>query len=153
MLADRRLAKVGEPEWEAEYQRRIAGVLDVVERPGRTIVWVGMPAATAKNMEKGRPAMNRAAKAELAGRPGSLFLDTEAILSGGDGRYKDLLTIDGEAKRVRAADGFHLSTAGATLLGRALVELIGTVWPLEREAPSETSSTSVAPRTATSMVP
>lgn len=135
MLADRRLAKVGEPEWEAEYQRRIAGVLDVVERPGRTIVWVGMPAATAKNMEKGRPAMNRAAQAELARRPGSLFLDTEAILSGGDGRYKDLLTIDGETKRVRAADGFHLSPAGATLLGRSLVDLIGTVWPLDEDPP------------------
>ncbi len=152
MLAGRQLAKVGEPEWEAEYQARIARVLDVVERPGRTIVWVGMPAATAKNMERARPAMNRAAQAELARRPGSLFLDTEATLSGGDGRYKDVLPVDGEAKRVRAADGFHLSRAGATLLGRSLVRLIGTVWPLDDDA-SDGSSTSEPDSTTTSTAP
>lgn len=111
MLANGRLAKLGEPEWEAEYRARITSVLDVVARPGRTIVWVGMPTATAKNMEKARPAMTSAAKAELATRPGTLFLDTAATLSGGDGQYKDFLTIGGEPKRVRAADGFHLAPA------------------------------------------
>lgn len=144
MLANRRLAKLGEPEWEAEYRARIARVLDVVERPGRTIVWVGMPAATAKNIEKARPAMTSAAKAELATRPGTLFLDTAATLSGGDGQYKDFLDVGGEPKRVRAADGFHMSPAGATLLGRSLVRLIGTVWPVEAADEGGTSTTSIA---------
>ncbi len=134
--------KMPEPDWEAEYQTRIAQVLDVVDRPGRTIVWVGMPVATAKNMEKARPAMTRAARAELEKRPGSLFLDTAAALSGGDGEYKDFLPVGGEPKRVRAADGYHLSPAGATLLGRSLVRLIGTVWPVDGgEEESATSST------------
>jgi hypothetical protein len=130
MLASGEHLKLGEPGWEAEYQNRIAQVLDIVARPGRTIVWVGVPVATAKNIEKARPAMTRAAKAELAKHPGSLFLETAATLSGGDGQYKDFLTIDGEPKRVRASDGYHLSPAGATLLGRTLVHLIGTVWPV-----------------------
>ncbi|MEO5680905.1 MAG: GDSL-type esterase/lipase family protein, partial [Acidimicrobiales bacterium] len=145
MLADGGRVKLAEPEWEAEYQARIGRVLDVVERPGRTIVWVGVPVATAKNIEKARPAMTRAAKAELAKRPGALFLDTAGTLSGGDGRYKDLLTIDGEPKRVRASDGFHLSPAGATLLGRALERLISTVWPLQQEAAAPTSTSSSTP--------
>ena len=149
MLAGGEAVKVGEPDWEAEYQARIAQVLDVVERAGRTIVWVGMPVATAKNIEKARPAMTQAAKAELAKRPGSLFLDSAATMSGGDGQYKDFLTIGGEPKRVRAADGFHLAPAGATLLGRSLVRLIGTVWPIEEsEAEGSTSTTSV-PSTST----
>jgi hypothetical protein len=134
--------KVGEPEWEAEYQARIGRVLDVADRPGRTIVWVGIPVATAKNIEKARPAMNRAAKAELAKRQSTLFLDTAAVLSGGEGEYKDFLEIGGEPKRVRAADGFHLAPAGATLLGRSLVRLIGTVWPVEPGASPTTATTS-----------
>ena len=148
MLADGERVKVGEPEWEAEYQARIGQVLDVVERPGRTIVWVGMPAATPKNMEKARPAMNRAAQAEVENRPGARFLDTAGTLSGGDGEYKDFLPIDGKPTRVRAADGFHLSPAGATLLGRSLVRLIATVWPID--PPPSTSTSSTAPATTTS---
>jgi hypothetical protein len=149
MLASGDHLKLGEPEWEAEYQNRIGQVLDIVSRPGRTIVWVGLPAATAKNIEEARPAMTRAAKAELAKHPGALFLETAATLSGGDGRYKDFLTIDGEPKRVRASDGFHLSPAGATLLGRTLVHLIGTVWPVE----DGSSRTSVPSTTTSSGIP
>lgn len=55
--------------------------------------------------------MTRAAKAELAKRPGSLLLDTAATLSGGDGRYHGVLTLDGGTKRVRASDGYHLAPA------------------------------------------
>jgi hypothetical protein len=152
MRANRQTLKVGEPEWEAEYQARIAQVLDIVARPGRTIVWVGMPVATANNMEKARPAMTRAAKAELDKRPGSLFLDTAAALSGGDGEYKDFLPIGGEPKRVRAADGYHLSPAGATLLGRSLVRLIGTVWPID-DAEAEGSTPSTSSTTSTTSAP
>lgn len=36
--------------WEAEYQARIGRILDLVQRPGRTIVWIGMPVATASNI-------------------------------------------------------------------------------------------------------
>ncbi len=134
VLADGDRMRAGTPEWEAEYQARIAQVLDVVDRPGRTVVWVGVPVTTAGNIERARPAMTRAAKAELAARPGSLFLDTAAALSGDDGEYRDVLTIGGDPKRVRASDGYHLSPAGATLLGRSLVGLIGTIWPLDRAA-------------------
>ncbi len=146
LLASGDQLKLGEPEWEAEYQNRIAQVLGVVDRPGRTIVWVGLPAATANNIEKARPAMTRAAKAELAKRPGTLFLETAGTLSGGDGQYKDFLPVNGEPKRVRAADGFHLSPAGATLLGRTLVGLIGTVWPIDdggEDVATTTSTTRV----------
>lgn len=155
MLAGDDRVKVPEPAWEAEYQARIAAVLDVVQRPGRTVVWVGMPAVTARNIENARPAMTRAAKAELSRRPGSLFLDTAAALSGGDGRYKDFLTIGGEAKRVRAADGFHLSPAGATLMGRTLVGLVGTVWPVGEDEDEDggTTSTSAAPSATTAGPP
>ena len=144
LLADRRQVKLAEPEWEAEYQARISRVLDAAAQPGRTIVWIGMPVATAKNIEKGRPAMTRAARAELAKRPGTLFLDSAALLAGADGGYTDGLTIDGEPKRVRAADGFHLTPAGASLLGRSLVELIGTVWPMEPPG-TESTTTSTVP--------
>jgi hypothetical protein len=147
ILADGHQVKAGEPDWEAEYQARIAQVLQVVDRPGRTIVWVGMPVATAKNIEKARPAMTRAAKAELAKHPGALFLDTAAALSGGDGQYKDFLTVGGEPKRVRAADGYHLTPAGATLLGRTLVRLVSTVWPME--GPTTTTTTSGESTTTT----
>ena len=143
LLANRRQAKLAEPEWEAEYQARIGRVLDAVAEPGRTIVWIGMPVATASNIEKGRPAMTRAAQAELAKRPGTLFLDTAGLLTGADGGYTDVLTIDGEPKRVRASDGFHLTPAGAGLLGRSLVELIGTVWPLEPPGTDSTTTSTV----------
>jgi len=143
ILADGQQVKVPEPAWEAEYQARIAQVLQVVDRPGRTIVWVGMPVTTTKNIEKARPVMTRAAKAELAKRQGTLFFDTAAALSGGDGQYKDLLTIGGEPKRIRAADGYHLAPAGATLLGRTLIRLIATVWPLDRSDSPAGSATTV----------
>ncbi len=129
LLVGGRQVRLGTPEWEAEYQARIGRVLELVERPGRTIVWVGMPTATARNIQRARPAMTRAAQAELAKRPGSAFLDTAAMLSGAKGGFSAVLPIDGKPKRVRDADGYHLAPAGAALLGRALERLIGTGWP------------------------
>ena len=111
---------VGTPAWSAEYQRRVAQVLDAVEDRGRTVYWLSLPVTTAGNIEKAAPHMRKAVETEAAARPWAHFVDTRRILSP-DGRFTAYLP-DGSGGnvKVRDDDGIHLTLAGAT---RAVVPL------------------------------
>lgn len=119
------------PEWAAEYQRRVAQVLEVVEAEGRTVYWVGLPQTTASNIEEAAPLMQRAEEAEIAARPWAHFVDTRPILSP-DGTYSAYLPDgSGGQVKVRQDDGVHLTNAGAARVVTPLAELIAEERELE----------------------
>ena len=37
------IGEFGGPTWQKEYRRRVAGVMDIVNRAGGTVVWIGLP--------------------------------------------------------------------------------------------------------------
>ncbi|QXC61216.1 DUF459 domain-containing protein [Aquihabitans sp. G128] len=107
------VVKVGTKEWAAEYQRRVAQVLDAIEGPNRTVYWIGLPITTRGDIEKVAPDMATAVKTEIAARPWAHYVDTHETLSP-DGRYTAYLPdgSGGEVK-VRENDGVHPNLAGA----------------------------------------
>jgi len=107
------------PQWAAEYQRRVAQVLDAVEAEGRTLYWMGLPTTTADNIERAAPLMRKAIETELGARPWAHYVDTSAVLAP-DGYAAYLPDDSGGQVKVRQDDGVHLTTAGAT---RAVVPL------------------------------
>jgi hypothetical protein len=109
---------LGTPEWQAEYQRRIAKVLDFVEAPGRTVVWIGLPLTTSEPIESLRPVLTRALKAELRSRPWARFVDTRDALAP-DGTFTSRLPDDdGQLVVTMAPDEIHPSLEGGIRIVR-----------------------------------
>lgn len=104
----------GTPEWGAEYQHRVAQVLDAAEKPGRTLYWLSLPVTTIANIEKAAPLMRRAAETEIAARPWAHYVDTQPILSPAGTFTAYLPDGSGGQVKVRQDDGVHLTRAGAT---------------------------------------
>ncbi len=117
---------VGSPEWQAEYQRRVAQILTVLEAPGRSVYWVGLPLTTRGSIEEAAPAMAEAARTELSARPWAHYVDSRSILSP-DGSYTAYLPdgSGGEVK-VREDDGVHPNLAGARRVVAPIVEALRT---------------------------
>lgn len=124
MATDDGRVTVGTPEWTAEYQRRVAQVLNAVEGPNRTVYWIGLPITTRGDIEEAAPSMANAVRTEIAARPWAHYVDTQPTLSP-DGSYTAYLPdgSGGEVK-VREDDGVHPNLAGARrIVAPLLIEL------------------------------
>lgn len=107
----------GEPGWEAEYEQRIARLLDVASESGRQVVWLQLPAMRPDRLEASRQLTNAAALQAAAGRD-VLVVDTGAILS------PEGYTTRLEGTAVRAEDGVHLTHPGGDLVAEVLEGLL-----------------------------
>lgn len=113
-------------EWRAEYGRRAGAVMDQLLADGRTLVWVGIPNDDNDDVTVRLRVQDEVAKAEAAKRPGVVFVDTWSLFSGKEGGWAEYHVDprDGQGKKVRASDGFHLNTVGAEILA---LEISGAV--------------------------
>lgn len=101
-------------EWEAEYERRIAQIMDIVAQPGVSVYWIGLPAMGKAHLNRYVPTINRLIEREAAARPGSVtFVDSGRALDGPDGGFTTYLT-DSSGKQItaRAPDGVHPTPSG-----------------------------------------
>ena len=121
MSTDNGRVVVGTPEWEQEYQRRVAQVLDAVKGPNRTVYWIGLPITTRANIQAAAPAMAKAVKTEISARPWAHYISTLKTLSP-HGKYEAYLPNDsGTEVKVREDDGVHPNLAGAERMVSPLV--------------------------------
>jgi uncharacterized protein len=129
--------------WSEEYARRVNALADIVAPAGQSLFWIGMPVMRPSKFHARVQRVNTIYRAEMAIRPGALFVDIWPVLADEDGQYADhiYLTPDpgpdegpdpdpdegssenpskAKAKRkkvlVRASDGIHLTVAGAHYL-------------------------------------
>jgi uncharacterized protein len=109
--------------WRAEYGRRVGGVMDALQADDRIILWIAQPPMRDASFARRISVINEVVEAEARDRPWVTFVDTSAILGGADGGYVDRLP--GIDEDLRQDDGIHLSRAGADLLARHLLTLIG----------------------------
>jgi hypothetical protein len=125
LVVDDEVLLVGTPEWEEEYRRRVVEVLDLVEGPGRTVYWIGMPLTEAAALEEVRPIINGAVADAAEDRPWVHPVDTVEALTP-DGDYRVFLADPddptGEEVRVRADDGVHPSPDGGRLIVRTFLD-------------------------------
>jgi hypothetical protein len=127
-----------DPEWAVEYQRRVAEVITLVTSQGRSLVWVGTPDVKAKAFRNNLSILRTATKnaVEVARTTGAdvVYIDTWSLFLGLDGNYSQYVIdpSDGERKKSRDSDGFHLSLAGNKILAAAINSEIDAA--LERRA-------------------
>ena len=122
------LVDVGTPEWEAEYRRRVAAVMDLVGDADRVLVWVGQPPFRSEQESAQLAVVNRLYAEEAARRPWVRFVDIAGLLAGPGGGYAPYVEIDGRPVRVRAGDGIHLTRAGGDLAAGEVLEAIARFW-------------------------
>lgn len=118
---DGQVLALGTPEWAAEYQKRIGEVLDIIEKPGRTVYWIGMPLTRSDAIEELRPVLTEAVEAEFASRPWAHFVDTRDALAP-DGTFTSQLPgDDGQLVTTMAPDDIHPSLDGGVVIVRVFL--------------------------------
>jgi len=121
---DGEVLALGTPEWAEEYQRRIGEVLDIIEKPGRTVYWIGLPLTRSDAIEELRPVLTEAVEAEFASRPWAHFVDTRDALAP-DGTFTSQLPDeDGELVTTMAPDDIHPSLEGGVRIVDVLLPQI-----------------------------
>jgi uncharacterized protein len=112
-----------DPEWSAEYARRVVAFCEIIAPAGQTIFWVGMPVMRPPKFHARVQRVNKIFRAEMAIRKNAYFVDAWPVLAGDDGAYADRIRLGpdedgkpGKKVRVRAGDGIHLSPRGADVL-------------------------------------
>ena len=146
----------GSPEWEAEYRRRVGGLMDQVTADGTTLFWVGIPPIRdAERYFDHYRLINEIARSEAAKRPRKVsFVDTAALLAGPDGGFVDYLpNPDGTVVQVRTTDGIHFTRAGADRIAGAIVGAFAATFDLTSWQRATTTTTSKATTTSTRTPP
>jgi hypothetical protein len=142
---------LGSPEWQAEYRRRVGGLMDAVTGSGEvTLFWVGIPQMrNVTRYETRYKLVNEIIKSEAELRPGKVFfVETAALLAGADGGYADFkVRFDGTVIRLRAGDGIHFERAGADLIAGAVLKAMHEAYDLTSWQETTTTTTTAPKKT------
>jgi hypothetical protein len=143
----------GSAEWQAEYRRRVGGLMDQVTGTGAvTLFWVGIPQMrNVTRYETRYKLINEIIRSEAELRPGKVFfIETAALLAGSDGGYADFRPrLDGTVLRLRAGDGIHFERAGADLIADSVLAAMHDAYDLTSWQTAVTTTTVPAPTTTT----
>ncbi len=122
--ADKKTLSSGTPEWKEEYAVRVRAMLDVILKPNRQLIWVGIPVMENKHIQKYVPMANEIVRAEVMKREHATFIDTARTLSGPKGEFLIMQPQPtGRSIQVREADGVHPSTTGADMIADQVLEV------------------------------
>ncbi len=119
-------------EWSAEYRRRVAGVMDTVNRAGAVVVWIGLPITRSEAQTQRFDTINAIVQKEAKARPGkAIFVDTYTMFAGDNGGFAEYLqNAKGDMVKVRAGDGVHFDTAGGDLIAREVLKQLNKLFDL-----------------------
>lgn len=133
-LPDGRKVGVDAPEWAQEYGRRVGETMDFLAADGRKVIWIGVPNAASPDFNARLTILRDALLAQAQARPQITFVDPWTMFDSPSGGYADFVVDeDGEAKEMRADDGYHLNPAGAKRLARVVErEVLAAAAALER---------------------
>jgi len=114
---------VGSDPWKAMYQARVAEMLVSVDRPGRFVVWVGMPPVTLGKIAELPAIVNPLTEAVARGRR-TAYLDAAAIVAPDGVFTRTVVDEEGRDRTVRSSDGVHYTRDGGRLLADQILDLI-----------------------------
>ncbi len=120
------------PGWTAEYRRRVAGVMDTVNRAGAVVVWIGLPITRSETQTQGFDTINAIVQKEAKARPGkAIFIDTYTMFAGENGGFAEYMqNAKGDTVKVRTGDGVHFDTAGGDLIAREVLKQLNRLFDL-----------------------
>lgn len=132
--ADDKWIRWPDPGWRKEYAARVARLAARLAPSGQQLFWMGMPPMKEPKLHARMHKVNTIFRAEMAIRRRSKFVDISTVLGDDAGGYVEhLLVEDAKGSRraqVRAADGVHLTVAGAKVLARHVEAIVATTLPL-----------------------
>jgi hypothetical protein len=136
----------GTDPWRAEYERRVAQMMDIAAAGGRTVVWVGMPIVTKPHLEQTKDIVNAVVAVEASARPDVHVIDTATLLAPPGGGFTDYLPdANGNPVRVRERDGVHITHAGCDHLTPALLMSFAYEWHVDTPWAPPATTTTTAP--------
>ncbi|MFP4514268.1 MAG: DUF459 domain-containing protein [Acidimicrobiales bacterium] len=113
--------------WIEEYQRRVAGTMDLLRDPDgeRIVYWVGQPIMRSAGFSERMAGLNAIYREEAESRPWVRYVDSYSLFADDSGQYEAFLPgVDGQVQDLRQGDGIHLSRAGGDLLARRVLDLV-----------------------------
>jgi hypothetical protein len=138
----------GSPAWQAEYGRRIGGLMDVVTGAAShpRLFFVGIPPVKdAARFSNDYALINNIVNSQAQARPGRVYyVDTVSALGTATGGYTDsLLNPDGTIILVRTSDGIHFTRAGGDRIAAKILAAMNQAFNLTSwlTAPSTTTTT------------
>jgi hypothetical protein len=114
----------GSPSWQAEYRRRVAGIMDTITRNGAFLVWIGLPISRDTTQTQRYDTINAIVQQEAAKRRGrASYLDTYFFFAGKDGGFSEYIADDtGKLVKMRADDGVHFERPAGDLIAEKVFE-------------------------------
>jgi uncharacterized protein len=131
----------GSATWTAEYRRRVAGLMDSINRAGIFVVWIGLPITRDPAQTERFDTINAIVSAEARKRPRRVaYIDTYSYFASDSGGFAQYLT-DGKGGTilVRAPDGVHFERAGGDIIARLVLRALNqqfdlTSWKHKKKA-------------------
>jgi len=113
-----------DPAWRREYARRVGGLIDLINRTGAYVVWVGLPITRDPDQTARFDAINGVVAQAVDRRPGgAAYLDTYSLMAAPNGGFAQYLTtLSGEVQDVRTPDGVHFTPTGAAIVARQVLK-------------------------------
>ena len=110
--------------WRREYARRVGGLMDVINRAGAFVVWIGLPQTKSAEQTHRFDVVNAVVQKEARARQGrAVFIDTYTMFAGEDGGYAQYLPNGrGGLVEVRADDGVHFEREGGDMIARVVLK-------------------------------
>lgn len=114
----------GGAAWVEKYQSRITEMLAVLDRPGRLVIWIGLPHFQIPFMVPLPEAVNPISRRVFENGHRSDWVDAASIVSPDGVWAKHISGDDGTKIEVRTDDGTHYQSNGARLITGAVVSVI-----------------------------
>jgi uncharacterized protein len=118
--------------WRREYGRRVGGLMDMINRAGALVVWIGLPQTQSAEQTQRFDVVNAVVQREAREREGrAVFVDTYTMFAGDDGGYAEYLpNAAGNLVKVRAADGVHFEREGGDIIAREVLKALNKAYDL-----------------------
>jgi hypothetical protein len=118
--------------WRREYARRVGGVMDVINRAGAFVVWIGLPQTSSPDQTARFDVVNAVVEKQARKRPGrAAYIDTYRLFAGDDGGYTQYMrNLSGDLVQVRASDGVHFEREGGDIIAREVLKALNKQFDL-----------------------
>ena len=126
------IGSYGGPAWRREYARRVGGLMDLINRAGAFVVWIGLPQTQSAEQTRRFDVINAVVQREALEREGrAAFIDTYTTFAGEDGSYTEYLADpNGSLRKVRAGDGVHFEREGGDMIAREVLKTLNRAYDL-----------------------
>jgi uncharacterized protein len=133
---DGELFAPGTPEWETEFARRAAVVMQTLSGDGeRPVYWVPPPTARDQTYNEIYRSQNRAVERAAESVEGARYVDIFSTI--GNGRYSDDVEVNGRRVLGRQSDGIHFNREGAEVPAGLVLAAMAEDYPVLKDAAPE----------------